>query len=297
MSEQCIGIIDPHLHVWQLSAGHYHWLRPNNPPHWPKKALLQQDFLPADLALQSPFRLLGVVHIEAGFNNQQPEQELFWLSQQHWPFAYRSVAFLDCAAPLGEVERKLQALLPYHPAGVRHIFEGEDEAVLQRPELETIAAWLAQHQLLLEVQCDLSKASNWQRLAELAVKHPKLQLVLNHAGLVTSERFSDWQLALQQLGQYPTMAMKLSGWEMQQAGVTSSFDSRWFQRVLSAALELLPTDRLMLASNFPLCLWQGSYQQLWQQYHQLCQQLGVSTVDWQQLSQHSAKSWYRLELI
>ncbi|MCC5853606.1 MAG: amidohydrolase, partial [Alkalimonas sp.] len=61
-----LDIIDPHLHVWQLSAGDYHWLRPNNTPHWPEKAVLQQDFLPANLALQSPFRLLGAVHIEAG---------------------------------------------------------------------------------------------------------------------------------------------------------------------------------------------------------------------------------------
>lgn len=292
MREASLGIIDPHLHVWQLSAGDYHWLRPNNPPHWPEKAVLQQDFLPADLALQSPFRLLGAVHIEAGFNNQRPEQELSWLNQQHWPFAYRSVAFLDCAAPLSEVERRLQALLPYQPAGVRHIFEGEDEAVLQRPEFETIAGWLAQHQLLLEVQCDLSKAGNWQRLVELAVKQPKLQLVLNHAGLVTPERFSGWQQALQQLGHYPTISMKLSGWEMQQAGVASSFDSRWFQRVLSAALELLPTDRLMLASNFPLCLWQGSYQHLWQRYEQLCQQLGTSQADRQWLRCQTAAQIY-----
>lgn len=294
MSEQCIDIVDPHLHIWQLSAGQYHWLRAHNPPHWPEKASLQQDFLPAHLALQPPFRLLGAVHIEAGFDNQQPEQELAWLSKQEWPCTYRSVAFLDCSAPLHQAEHKLQALLPYRPAGVRHIFEGEDEGVLYRPELHTIAGWLVLHQLLFEVQCDLSKPANWQRIAELAQQQPKLQLVLNHAGLVTPEQFSDWQQALQQLGQYPTIAIKLSGWEMQQAGVASSFDKCWFKRVLSAALEQLPTDRLMLASNFPLCLWQGSYQQLWQRYFDHCLALGLSAADWQQLSQHSASRCYGL---
>lgn len=290
-----IDIIDPHLHVWQLSAGHYHWLRQPNPPHWPGKALLKQDLLPAKLVLQPPFRLLGAVHIEAGFNNAHPELELAWLKQQDWPCAFSSVAFLDCAAPLSQVASQLQALLPYQPAGVRHIFEGNDEQVLHRSELNTIAGWLCQQHLLMEVQCNLANAKNLARITQLAALFPQLQLVLNHAGLVTPERFSAWQQALIQLGSYPNIAMKLSGWEMQQAGVPSVFDSAWFQRVLTAALEHLPAQRLMLASNFPLCLWQGSYQQLWQHYFDTCQALGLGVADWQQLSQHSASRYYGLD--
>ncbi|SEA25969.1 amidohydrolase family protein [Alkalimonas amylolytica] len=290
-----IDIIDPHVHVWQLSAGHYHWLRQANPPHWPAKALLQKDFLPAKLALQPPFRLHGVVHIEAGFNNQQPEQELAWLRKQDWPCANKSVAFLDCAAPLGQVESQLQALLPYQPAGVRHIFDGNDEQVLHRTELHTIAGWLCQQQLLMEVQCNVTNPKNLARITQLAELFPQLRLVLNHAGFVKPERFSVWQQALNALGTSPNIAMKLSGWEMLHTGERSPFDSAWFQRVLSAALEHLPTERLMLASNFPLCLWQGSYQQLWQGYFDQCQALGLSAADWQELSRYSASRCYEFD--
>ncbi|MCC5826992.1 amidohydrolase family protein [Alkalimonas sp.] len=290
-----IDIIDPHLHVWQLSAGHYQWLRPHMPPYWHGKAMLQQDYLPAKLALQSPFRLLGAVHIEAGFNNQQPEQELAWLHKQNWPCTYKSVAFLDCAAGLGQVESQLQALLPYQPVGVRHIFEGNDEQVLHRPELNIIAGWLCEQQLLMEVQCNVANPKNLARITQLAELFPQLRLVLNHAGLVTPERFSGWRQALNELGAYPNIAMKLSGWEMLQAGEESSFDSAWFQRVLTAALEHLPTERLMLASNFPLCLWQGSYQQLWQRYFDQCQALELSAADWQQLSLYSASRCYEFD--
>lgn len=294
MSEPMIDIIDPHLHVWQLTAGHYHWLRSGHPPIWPDKDLLQQDYLPGAIQLQEPFRVVGAVAIEAGFDNAQPERELAWLKAQHWPCAWRGVAFLDCSASLAEVEHKLAALQPFQPAGVRHIFEGVDEALLHSPQLDTIAGWLERQQLLLEIQCDLSNPVNAGRIWQLAERHPGLRLVLNHAGLVQPSNIHQWQQQLGPLAKQPNIAMKLSGWEMTHAGQQSLFDANWLQQVLEVALQHLPSKQLMLASNFPLCLWQGSYQQLWQHYFDTCQQLGLSHRDWQQLSQFSARDWYAL---
>ncbi|MCH8538752.1 MAG: amidohydrolase family protein [Alkalimonas sp.] len=294
MSEPSLDIIDPHLHVWQLKAGHYHWLRSDKPPIWPDKALLQQDYLPDALQLSAPFRLAGAVAIEAGFDNNLPERELHWLSEQSWPCAWRSVAFLDCAAPLADIERKLAALLPYQPAGVRHIFENEDEAILHGAQLDTVAKWLQQHQLLLEVQCDVSKSANTLRILQLAGRYPGLRLVLNHASLVQPTNVQAWQRQLGLLAEYNNIAMKLSGWEMLKAGRQSRFEANWLRQVLDMALNQLPSQQLMLASNFPLCLWQGSYQQLWQRYFDTCQQLGLSGSEWQQLSKLTASYWYSL---
>ncbi|MAD76360.1 MAG: amidohydrolase [Rheinheimera sp.] len=300
-SENCLmtsiapmEIVDPHLHLWQLSAGQYQWLTSEKPRHWPDKALLQQDYSAEKLELMPPFRLAGLVHIEAGFDNRAPERELAWLAKQHLTLPHKAVAFLDCSLALPQVLANLQSLLPYQPAGVRHIFEGDDERWLHAPQLEQIAGALAEYKMVLEVQCSLAKAKNVVRIQQLAQQFPELKLVLNHAGLVKPDNFSQWQTGMRQLVPLPNVAMKLSGWELLNAGRYSQADPAWQQQVLAAVLSEWPAERLMLASNFPLCLWQGSYQQLWQRYYQLLTNMGLSRTGWQQLSAGAARAWYGL---
>ncbi|HCM48032.1 MAG TPA: hypothetical protein DIS98_11195, partial [Colwellia sp.] len=67
-----INIIDPHLHLFSHSRGDYHWLKSENPPFWPDKHLLQQNFYIEDLnkaLVNEEIKLKGFVHIEAGFDN------------------------------------------------------------------------------------------------------------------------------------------------------------------------------------------------------------------------------------
>ena len=290
-------IVDPHLHLWQLSAGQYHWLRSGNAPDWQDKALLQHDYLVSQLELAPSFRLVGLVHIEAGFDNSAPQRELVWLAEQHLALPHKAVAFLDCSLGLPQVLANLQALLPYQPAGVRHIFEGDDERWLHAPQLLQLASELARHNLVLEIQCTLASAKNVARIQQIAEAFPALKLVLNHAGLVKPDNFSQWQTGMRQLVPLPNVAMKLSGWELLNAGRYSTAEPIWQQQVFAAVLSEWPAERLMLASNFPLCLWQGSYLQLWQRYYQLLTNLGLSRTGWQQLSAGTASAWYRLSTI
>nr|WP_301003649.1 amidohydrolase family protein [Arsukibacterium sp.] len=291
---EVLQIVDPHLHLWQLSAGQYHWLQSANPPAWPDKALLQHDYSVAKLELKPPFKLAALVHIEAGFDNSAPERELAWIAGQQIACPHRAVAFLDCSLPIAQIQQNLQALLPYQPAGVRHIFEGDDECWLHAPQLLNIAPRLAQHKLVLEVQCSLASSKNVARIQQLAQQFPDLTLVLNHAGLARPEHFHLWQQAIQMLAPLPNVAMKLSGWEMLNAGRYSTADPAWQQQVFAAVLSEWPVERLMLASNYPLCLWQGSYQQLWRRYYQLLTKLGLGSAGWQQLSAGTARACYRL---
>ncbi len=38
-----LKIIDPHIHLIDLAKGQYHWLKPQNPPHWPDKHLIEKN--------------------------------------------------------------------------------------------------------------------------------------------------------------------------------------------------------------------------------------------------------------
>ena len=87
-------IIDPHIHFFNLSKGQYLWLAPDVEPFWPDKYKINRDFFEPDLMISPNNKLLGFVHIEAGFNNQQPQQEIAWLEKScHLPF--RTIAFAD----------------------------------------------------------------------------------------------------------------------------------------------------------------------------------------------------------
>ena len=87
-------IIDPHLHLFDLTKGSYEWLQANNPPFWSDKALINRSFNEGDLSLISPLSLAGFVHIEAGFDNQQPWRELNYLNNEcQFPFA--AIASID----------------------------------------------------------------------------------------------------------------------------------------------------------------------------------------------------------
>ena len=76
-----INIIDPHIHLFDLSQGDYHWLKSQNPPSWPDKVIIERNFDLDDLTnslainltndgdyndeLIGEVSLSGFVHIEA----------------------------------------------------------------------------------------------------------------------------------------------------------------------------------------------------------------------------------------
>lgn len=42
--------IDPHIHLFNLALGQYQWLKPENPPFWPDKNIINNNFTESDLS-------------------------------------------------------------------------------------------------------------------------------------------------------------------------------------------------------------------------------------------------------
>ena len=63
-------IIDPHVHFFNLAEGQYTWLQGENPPAWPNLEKIKQPISAEQLVKSTDFELAGIVHIEAGFDNQ-----------------------------------------------------------------------------------------------------------------------------------------------------------------------------------------------------------------------------------
>ena len=84
MSAATHSWIDPHVHLFALQEGDYHWLKPNNPPFWPDKDVIAKSTYEHHLRRASKGKLTGFVHIEAGFDNERPWREIDFRSKLHY---------------------------------------------------------------------------------------------------------------------------------------------------------------------------------------------------------------------
>lgn len=254
-----MNIIDPHLHLFNLELGDYHWLQPTNPPHWPDKDVINKSFTEADLQLAKGLTLAGFVHIEAGFNNQQPELELAMLTEQ-CTLPFKSIAFADITGK--NFAEKINTLQQYSAfIGVRHILDEQAIKILSQPRVLENLKLLDKQQLIFELQCDCSDNAVIELLLSHLQQVPNITLVIEHCGMPHNNTVSnDLQTGLTALASFGHCFIKCSGWEMR--------DRAWqcAQAILciSQIIEIFGEHRVMLASNFPLCLFSREYQQFWQ---------------------------------
>jgi len=91
-------VVDAHHHFWDLSKGCHPWLAPATG----QTGLLARDQLPDDyLRAASGHNVVATVHIEAGWDANDPHGEVAWLDALKRPagLATRYVAYAALAAP------------------------------------------------------------------------------------------------------------------------------------------------------------------------------------------------------
>lgn len=289
-----MNIIDPHLHLFDLNKGQYHWLKAENPPFWPDKSVIAKNFREQNLKLASPLSLAGFVHIEAGFDNQQPWREIAWL-EQNCQSNFRSVASLDITLMPEIFSQQLDKLLAYKSVvGIRHILDDEALSILEHENSLINLQLLAIKQLSFELQLSLSDSQVIEQLIEIISATSGLFYCINHAGwppLSVEHSTTQWQVNLQRLSEFSNIYIKCSGFEM----ADRNYSKSWQQKVISQCIASFGLSRVMLASNFPLCLWQASYQDNWLTHCELKQdddeQLTGSDIN--QLCYQNAHNFYR----
>jgi predicted TIM-barrel fold metal-dependent hydrolase len=301
-------IFDPHLHLFDLQLGQYAWLNPENAPFWPDKAVINKSFSESDLVVSVEHEIAGFVHIEAGFNNDTPKEELDWLeSVVTKPF--KTVAFIDMTLPVIEFEQTLNELmLCQSVVGVRHILDADALEILSLGQVKSNFAYLAKHHLSFDLQMPITDVLALNQLISILKHSPTLKVILNHAGwppIADSPELlakSDWYDALKQLAALPQCAVKCSGWEMidreyDDLSVLSAVPTEtytWQSHVLKLCLEAFGQERVMLASNFPLCLFHSSYQDYWDNVISILNNMPLTETKKQALFFNNACSWYNL---
>ncbi|WP_340678642.1 amidohydrolase family protein [Paraglaciecola sp.] len=282
------GIIDPHLHLFDLQQGNYAWLKASQAPFWPDKNKIARNFSEHDLVLPNDMYLQGFVHIEAGFDNQCPWREIDWLETQcRVPF--KSVACAELGSDnFADVIQQLSQRSSV--VGIRHILDDNADEILNHPLIDYHFAALERLAWSFDAQLNLRNIRGAEALLKLSHRFPAVAIIINHAGLppalAQSNQHQIWADNLQKLSEQANVAIKMSGWEMTNRQWTRHF----MLESMALCLRLFGNDRVMLASNFPLCTFSHSYADLWQIYQT---ELVLPASTWRQLSADNASRWYQ----
>lgn len=265
-----IPIIDSHLHLFELSKGKYTWLKPENPPYWSDKPIICRDFSEQNLQVGESRQIEGFVHVEAGFDNEQPWREIEWL-ESTVTLPFKSIACIDLSFSPGQMIDCLNSLSQFESVvGVRHILDDDAESLLTTQHIAHHISAIERRGLIFELQMPLANPVAVNAMVELMNVYPNLRVAINHGGWPPAEHSSaadwgSWRQGLEQLSQFKHCVVKASGWEM----VQRDYSIGWQENVLMALLEVFGTDRVLAASNFPLCLFSHNYETFWQRLSQV----------------------------
>ena len=216
---------------------------------------LRRDFLPEDLQTEldaNNFR--GSVAVQA----RQTLQETRWLLD----LADRSSSVLGVVGWIdlrsADIRTELKEL-SRHPrlVGIRHIVQSEpDDRFLMRPEFLRGIAVLEEFDLAYDI---LIYAKHLPVALEFVQRFPHQRFVLDHLAKprIKAGEIEEWARQIRQLAAFPNVYCKLSGL------ITEADWQNWtaeqIHPYLDVAFEAFGPNRLMIGSDWPVCLVAGSY--------------------------------------
>lgn len=240
--------LDSHQHFWRYSAATHPWINAS-------MAALKRDFLPADLEpLLRRAGVDGCIAVQA----QQSVRETEWLlelAREH-PFVRGVVGWVDLRAPGARADLERLSRDP-RLRGIRHIAQDEpDDRFLLRSDFGRGLALLEPLGLTYDI---LIYQRQLPAAIELVRRMPRQRFVLDHLGKpdIRGGGFEVWRRGIRALAESENVCCKLSGL------VTEADRQRWhasdFTPYLETALGCFGAKRLMIGSDWPVCLLAGEY--------------------------------------
>jgi len=240
--------IDAHQHFWLYNDRDYGWLDESCEP-------IKRDFMPDDLKphLES-LGFEGSIAVQA----RQTLEETEWLlslADQHASIL-GVVGWLDlCSDQIDEQLERYAA----HPKlrGVRHIVQDEpDDEFVLRADFQRGISRLKDYGLTYDL---LLFPRHLKPAIQLVERFPKQPFVLDHIAKpdIAGGVIAGWKEAIYELADHPNVCCKLSGM------VTEASRGHWqaedFRPYLDVVFDAFGVQRLMIGSDWPVCLVNGDY--------------------------------------
>ncbi len=240
--------IDAHQHFWRYRPETHGWIAD-------AMAVLKRDFLPGDLGpLLHAQGFDGCVAVQA-VQSLEETRFLLGLADAH-PFVKAVVGWVNLLSPT--LERQLEELTVHRRfRGVRHVAQDEpDDGWLARPDVARGIARLQAYGLTYDI---LVHARQLPAALALARALPEQPFVVDHLAKpeIRARHLDPWRRDIERLAALPHVLCKVSGL------VTEAAWDRWtpadLQPYLEVALDAFGPDRIMIGSDWPVCLLASDY--------------------------------------
>ena len=240
--------IDAHQHFWRYHPREHAWMSD-------AMGQLKRDFLPQDLyPLLQSIGFQGSIAVQA----RQSLEETRWLlelAEEH-AFIHGVVGWVDlCSADLSA---QLE-LFAAHPklVGVRHIVQDEpDDGFLLRPNFMAGIAQLKQWDLADDL---LLYPRHLRTAVALVERFPGQRFVLDHLAKpkIAEGILSPWREDLRELAalSQPLLQTLRHG----DGGEMGKWKPAGFRPYLDTVVEAFTAERLMVGSDWPVCLLSAPY--------------------------------------
>ena len=240
--------IDSHQHFWHYSPTEHTWMSDS-------MSAIRRDFLPEDLQpLLASLSFDACIAVQA----RQSLEETRWLLElaDRFSFIKGVVGWLDLCSP--ELPNQLERFAN-HPklAGVRHVVQDEpDDEFVLRPDFRRGIAQLREFNLTYDLLLFPKHIPAAVRLVE---EFPEQPFVLDHIAKpsIAQGLISPWREDIQRLAQFPNVSCKLSG--MVTEAKWQQWQSEDYRPYLDTVTEAFGSDRLMIGSDWPVCLLSSDY--------------------------------------
>ena len=235
--------IDAHQHFWYYEPEDYGWISEAMPQ-------LQRDLLPEDLQpLLEQAGFEGCIAVQA--RQSEDETDFLVTLSQEFSFIRGIVGWVDLQDP--GVRERLQYYRQFRAVrGFRHIVQDEpDERFLVGEDFLRGVRMLGEFGYTYDI---LVYEKHLPVVVEFLEKCPDQPFVLDHLGKpeIPKGMSERWREGIRAIAAHQNVSCKLSGL------VTEADWQHWtpddFRPFLEHALEAFGPDRLMIGSDWPVCL-------------------------------------------
>lgn len=247
--------IDTHVHLWQYDPTAYGWIDD-------RLDVLRRDFLFTDLApLLVASGVGGAIAVQA----TRTMDETRWLLSCMRESCSAIPRLLGVVGWVPLTDTALASLLDSisEPglSGIREFLQDEPAGALGDPALSRGIRELTARELAFDL---LLRADQLGEAVTLVDQHPHQNFILDHAGKppIASGDVTAWTRALQELALRPNVCCKVSG--LVTEAEWASWTPQILHPVMHACVEAFGTSRLLVGSDWPVCLLATRYAE-WQQ--------------------------------
>jgi len=242
--------IDAHQHFWQFDPVRDSWIDDS-------MKILQNDFMPDDLKpLLEQTGFDGCVAVQA----DQSENETRFLLNLAGEFEFIKgvVGWVDLKA--SNLEQRLENFSQFSKLkGFRHIIQAEPDGFMVNPQFVEGVKKLHEFQFTYDI---LIFEHQLEECINFVKSLPEMPLVIDHLAKpdIKNRSFDEWAEQMKKLAEFPNVHVKLSGL------VTETDWGNWtrkeFTPYMETCLDYFGAERLMIGSDWPVCLLGGSFDEV-----------------------------------